>query len=168
MTTCRDLEVLVSLHAAGALDASESARVEAHLAGCAACRAVAGDLADALSLAKLPPVSDAERRAFQDLGDRTLAALRRSMRVRSIGKRIAAGLAAAAAAAAVVLAPAVVQRDGAAPPPEEAAWQQPDLDAIWSDASVLDFESSSSTVSGASASTDADDAYADAVLALVD
>lgn len=145
--SCRDYDVLVSLHAAGALDAHEAARVEVHLAGCAACRAEAGDLAAALSLAKLPPVSDAERRAFQQLGDHTLAELRRSGRVRSLAKRIAVVVAAAAAAAAVVLAPAVLQRP-AAPSPSQAVWE-PDLDTIWGDTAIIDVDASASTAGSA-------------------
>jgi anti-sigma factor RsiW len=169
-TTCRDFDVLLSLRAAGALDAAEAARLEAHLAGCPACRAGADDLAAALDLAKLPPVSDAERRAFDALPARTLAALRREARVRSIAKRVAAGLVAAAAAAAVVLAPALLHRRAAPPGQGPAAgWEQPDLDTIWSDASVLDLDASTDTSADATgAGQGQEDWDADAALAVVD
>jgi len=157
--TCRDHDVLLSLRAAGALDAAESVRVEAHLAGCAACRAEADALAAALGLARLPPVSDAERRVLGELPERTLAALRRSSRRRSLGKRFAAVFAAAAAAAALVLAPAVLRKDPGAPAGEaEVAWEAPDLDGIWNDTAVIDLESSVA----------AGEDEADAVLAALD
>ena len=147
--TCRDHEVLLSLRAAGALDAAERARVEAHLAGCTRCRAEADDLAATLELVRLPPVSEAERRAYGELPGRSLAAARRSMRIRSIGKRFALAAAAAAAAAAVALAPAVLRHRAGAPAGQAgqaeqtaAAWEQPDLDVIWNDTSVIDLGSS--------------------------
>ncbi|HEY6097876.1 MAG TPA: zf-HC2 domain-containing protein [Anaeromyxobacter sp.] len=166
--TCRDYDVLVSLHAAGALDAAETARVEAHLAGCAACRAEAGELAAALSLAALPPASEAERRALADLPGRTIATLRRSERRRSFAKRVAVGFAAAAAAAALVLAPAVVRKSAPAPAGEAAvAWRQPDLDALWNDASVLDLDSFT-LADGSDAAQGADETDTDAALAALD
>lgn len=144
--TCRDHEILLSLRAAGALDAAESARVEAHLAGCAPCRAEADDLVATLELVRLPPVSEAERRAYGGLPGRTLAAARRSTRIRSIGKRFAVAAAAAAAAAAVALGPAVIRHRAGAPAGQAeqtaAAWEQPDLDVIWNDTSVIDLGSS--------------------------
>jgi anti-sigma factor RsiW len=136
---CRQNEILLSLRAAGALDDEEAARLEGHLVLCSACRAEAEELSAAIDLARLPPPSEAERRTFGDVGERTLAALRRSARVRSIAKRTIVTLAAAAAAALVLLAPAVIRRgsppDGGAP-----AWQLPDMETIWSDASALDVD----------------------------
>jgi anti-sigma factor RsiW len=137
---CRENELLLSLRAAGALDADEAARLEGHLVLCPACRAEADAVQAALGLAKLPPVSESERRVFADVGDRTRASLRRSSRVRSIAKRAAAVLMTAAAAAAVVLAPAVLRHGPRAPAGAEEAWQ-PDLDTFWSDASVIDLDS---------------------------
>jgi anti-sigma factor RsiW len=148
VTDCKDLELLVSLRAAGALDAAEAARLDAHLETCAACRAEAAADAEALALAALPPPSDEERRALADLPARTLGALRAAERRRGLGTRIVAGLAAAAAAVALVLAPAVLHKEPAAPAPEAdaetvvAAWDGPDLDALWEDAQVLDLEAS--------------------------
>lgn len=140
--SCRDFEVLISLRAADALDAKEAVRVEGHLARCEECRAAADHTAAALSLARLPPVSDAERRAYRDLPVRTLAALRIAGDRRSLWKEVAVVSAVAAAALFVVLAPALVRRAGEAPTAEEPSWQGPDLEAIWDDTEVLDLEGS--------------------------
>jgi anti-sigma factor RsiW len=158
--TCEEFQVQVSLRAAGALDAAEAARLERHLEACPACRAEADATAEALSCAALPPVSEAERRAVRDLPARTLDALRRTDRRRAGGKRLLAGVAAAAAATLLVLAPAVLRKSPAvvAPAPtdaETAAWEGPDLDTLWTDAQVVDLDSSASTGGDA-----ADAAYA--------
>lgn len=138
---CRDYEVLLSLRAADALDARETARVEGHLARCDACRAAADHAAAALSLARLPPVSETERRVFRELPVRTLAALRVAGDRRSLWKEVAVVTAVAAAALLVVLAPALLRR-AEAPPADEVTWQVPDLDGIWDDTEVLDLEAS--------------------------
>lgn len=138
-TTCSDYDVLVSLRAVGALDVQELARVEGHLAGCAACRAQAGDTAAALSLARLPPVSETERRVYRDLPARTLAAVRRSVERRSRAKKLGAAILAVAAAAGFALAPALL-RTGTDAPQARATWQVPSLDEIWEDTEVLDLE----------------------------
>ncbi len=153
MKTCEDLALLLSLRAAGALDPAEAARVEAHLEGCPSCRAEAAEAAEALALAALPPPSEAERRAVRDLPARALEALHRSERRRGLGKRIAAGIAVAAAAVALVLAPAVLRKAPPAPSAETAAaaWEAPDLDTLWEDASVLDLEASATGGDGADA-----------------
>lgn len=140
--SCRDYEVLISLRAADALDARERARVEGHLAGCEACRAAADHTAAALSLARLPPASDAERRVFRELPVRTLAALRVSGDRRSLWREVAVVTAVAAAALLVVLAPALLRREAGAPFADEVTWEVPDLDAIWDDTEVLDLEGS--------------------------
>ncbi len=141
---CRDFEVLISLRAADALDARETARVEGHLALCEACRAAADHTAAALSLARLPPVSETERRVFRDLPVRTLAALRLAGDRRSLWKEVAVVSAVAAAALFVVTAPALLRKETEleAPPAEEVTWQVPDLDGIWDDTDVLDLEGS--------------------------
>jgi len=164
--TCEPFQVLVSLRAADALDAAESARLEGHLAACPSCRAEAAAGAEALALAALPPVSEAERRALRDLPARTLDALRRGERRRAGGKRLLAGIAVAAAAVALVLAPAVVRKSpivgGPAPvsatataTAEVATWPGPDLDTLWADAQLVDLDASASTGGDA-----ADAAYA--------
>ncbi len=116
MNDCRDLELLVSLRASGApdaLDAAEAARLDAHLAACAACRTELDASAAALRLARLPPPTDAERRAVRDLPVRTLDALRRKDRRRGLARRalvVAAGVAVAAGLAFAVVAPALFER----------------------------------------------------------
>jgi predicted anti-sigma-YlaC factor YlaD len=142
--TCEDFEVLVSLRAAGALDPADAARLDAHLEGCASCRAEAAAAAEALALAALPPLSEAERRALRDLPARTLDALHRSERRGRLGRRVLAGVAVAAAAAALVLAPAALRDSPAVPATEVAAatWEEPDLDALWDDAELVDLEAS--------------------------
>jgi anti-sigma factor RsiW len=155
MTACREYDLSLSLRAAGALDHAEAQRLEAHLAGCDACRAEAEADAEVLSLAKVPPVSDAERRVLADLPKRALAELRRSdvlaERRRRLGKRIAFGLVAAAAAVVVAIAPGRERpADPRAPPVATAAatWESPDLDTIWADAAVLDLSGSAEDYDG--------------------
>ena len=167
MTACKDFDLLLTLHATAALEPSEASRLEAHLAGCAACRAEAAQDAEALALAKLPPPSEAERRALADLPRRAVSALHRADRRRAGWKRAAAGIALAAAALLAVLAPTVLRRPPEPPPIQLAAtalaWQEPDLDTIWDDSAVLDFGGAAS----ASASTSEGDAT-DLTLAAMD
>jgi anti-sigma factor RsiW len=146
-SACRDLEPLLAEQAAGALGPEDAARVEAHLADCASCRAEAAAYAEALGLARLPPLSDAERRAASDLPVRTLAALKRADRRRTAWKPFAAGVVAAAAAFAFLLAPAAFRRHVPAPQPvqEKVAWEAPDPDALWDDTVFLDEEDGSSS-----------------------
>jgi anti-sigma factor RsiW len=158
VNACRDFDLLLPLHAAGALDAAEAARVEAHLASCAICRAEAAADAEALALAKLPPPSEAERRALADVPRRALAELHRSDRRRSGWKRAAVAIAVAAAVLLAVLSPAVLQRTPQVPA-AAAVWQEPDLDTMWEDAGVLDLEASE---------TESDELDTDAVLAAVE
>lgn len=157
MNACRELELLVSLRASGApdaLDAAEAARLDAHLATCAACRAELDAAAAALSLARLPPPSEAERRAMRDVPARTLAALHRKDHRRGIARRVVlavAGVGIAAGLASAVLAPALFEKT---PPSlavtfaeqqKQEAWQEPDLDTLWADAQVVDFDASAQT-----------------------
>ncbi len=136
---CRDLEVLLSARAAGALEPGESDRLEAHLAGCQACSAEAGGLAEAVGLARLSPPVEAELRALEGLQARVLASWSRTERRRAVRRRVVVGVAAAAAAVAMILAPGALRR---APQPSEraavAAWQEPDLDDLWTASSAVD------------------------------
>jgi anti-sigma factor RsiW len=169
VTACKDFDLLLTLHAAGALDPADAARVEAHLATCAACRAEVAADADVLAAARLPPPTDAERRALADRPRRALAELHRTDRRRAGAKRIAAGIAVAAALLVAVLAPAVLQRTPDAPSEPAAAavaaaptWEEPDLDDVWDDAGVLELDA------GAAAASNADSAGSDAALAALD
>jgi hypothetical protein len=88
--------------------------------------------AEALSLAALPPPSEAELRALGAAKGGTLHAWRRSNAHRDVYRRAAAGLLVAAAAAALVLAPGAFRKTPRVAQPEAAAaWKVPDLDAIW-------------------------------------
>lgn len=164
MTTpeCHELAVLVSLHAAGALDAAEAARVTAHLDACAACREAERAERELLGLARLPEPSNAETLALADLPARTLGALRRREGRRTWTRRSAAAVAvvtAAAAALVMLLSPAIVRpplpagQGGAEPAATQVAWQSPDPDTLWSEAADLDWDRSAS--SSSSSVTDA-------------
>jgi len=161
-TACRDFDLLLPLHATGALEPAEAARVEAHLASCARCRAEAAADAEVLALAKLPPASEAVRRAVADVPRRALAELHRADRRRAGWKRAAVGIAVAAAALLAILSPAMLQRKPQRMPAAAVAavWQEPDLDTIWEDAGVLDLQ--------ASAATSTDDLDTDAAVAAVE
>jgi RNA polymerase sigma-70 factor (ECF subfamily) len=56
-SACARYEVLLSSRAVGALERGEAGTIEAHLAGCSACSAVADATEDALRLAALGPAS---------------------------------------------------------------------------------------------------------------
>jgi len=87
---------------------------------------------EALSLAALPPPTEAELRALAAAREETLRAWRRSNARRGVYRRAAAGLLVVAAAAALALAPGAFRKaPSVAQPREAAAWQSPDLDAIW-------------------------------------
>ncbi len=177
MTDCRDLELLVSLRASGApdaLDAADAARLDAHLAACASCRAELEASATALSLASLPPPSDADRRAVRDLPARTLAALRGRDRRRGVVRRAlvgVAGVAVAAGLAVAVVAPALFRKPQGVPitfaesqqadqAQDGESWQGPDLDTLWSDAQVVDLDGSSSSAGSSDGDTSTDAALA--------
>jgi anti-sigma factor RsiW len=157
---CDELQVLISLRAAGALEPAEEATVASHLAGCAPCRAEAERDAAILDLARLPPASDREVRLVAGVPARALPALHGAERRRGIAKRIVTVLAAVAAATAMVVAPVLLRK----PAPEVVAdvaetWQEPDLDGLWGDTEVLELEPAAA--SGAD-ETDAADAALDA------
>ena len=160
---CRELEVALSLRAAGALDADEAARLEAHLAGCPACRAEVERTAELLDLARLPPPTLAEHRALSDLSVRVAAAMKPEVAPVRAGsglrsaRRLAAGILVASGIAAVAIVPLVVRRQRPPPAateevetasapasapaaegkPGESGWQEPDLDTLWQDAAVV-------------------------------
>jgi hypothetical protein len=161
--TCRDLEVLRSLSAAGALEGDDAARFAAHLAGCPACRAAEQADRDLLGLVKLPPPGPAEALVGADLPARALAALRARGRRRRAFLRFgtAAGVALAAAAAVLLLLAPVLFRDRAPEPPvvAQAAWQVPDVEALWTESAVLEL-SDEAAASG--------DTWGDDVLAAYD
>ena len=122
---CREWRELLGAHALGQLPADERAGLEAHLEGCAECRAELDSLA---GVARLMPLADPERFAAAPrppaaLGERVLAAVeseRRAgeRRVRGRRRRFGLALGGAAAAAAAVLAIFVLGGGAGESPPE--------------------------------------------------
>jgi anti-sigma factor RsiW len=172
MPECRELEVLRSLHAAGALEGEEASRVAAHLEACAECREADARDRDLLGLARLPAPSQAEALAVADLAGDTLRELRRRERrltwLRRAGTA-AAVVAAAAAAVLLLLGPAVTRR----PPPDggptqvaEATTATQDDGAAW-DLDDLDADDDGSWGSG-SDSTSTSNSMTDVALAAYD
>jgi anti-sigma factor RsiW len=159
MTACKDFDLLLSLRAVGDIPPADAARLEQHLAACAACRAEASADSEVLRLARLPPPTEAERRAMAGLARETLAELHRREGQASSWKRAGAAFAAAAAVLVAVLAPAMLGRHPTAPPATEvattasadAAWDGPDLDTLWSDAGILDDDATVTVADAASA-----------------
>lgn len=143
MSACRELEVLVSLRAAAALEPDEELRVDAHLRVCASCRDEADRAAEVIGLARLPAATERERSAIHAVPDRALLRLHRREARRGAGKRYLAAGAAIVAAAAIVLAPGLIRHPAPVAPAvavEPAGWQAPDLDALWEDAAVVDLD----------------------------
>ncbi len=148
MKPCPEFQPLLLDRAAGVLPPETEARLTGHLETCLACRAEAMALGEALSLAALPPVSEAERRALDGMAGETLGAFRKDRSRRALWRGVGAGMAIAAAAAAVVLVLPVMRHGkgvhapsrpvAQATAPQEAGkgtaqgtWQEPDLDAVW-------------------------------------
>jgi anti-sigma factor RsiW len=162
--TCRALEPLLSLHASGALEPEEAARLDAHLEGCPACRAELAAARELLGLVQLPAPAAAETLLLADLPSRTLGELRRRERRRGLGRRLLVGGAVAAAILLALTAPAFLRTrtpqltpaelQGAAAVATAAAWEEPDPGALWDDAGLVDVFSSTSQ----------DGAYDDAAL----
>jgi anti-sigma factor RsiW len=155
MSACHDFEPILLDRASGALDPAAASRLEAHLTGCAACRAEAAALDRTLSLVRLPPPSPLEERALDGLADSLRAAQARSRARRAWPARIAVPLAVAAAAVAFLVAPAYSRRAPHLTPEEVAraiaaqtpAWQEPDTASLWEATAVLDDEGSSDLAS---------------------
>ena len=138
-SACRELQPLLSLHAAGALSPDEAAVVEAHLAGCPACRAEVARDAEVLGLAALPPIAEAEQAALADLPARTRRALRTRSARRLRARKLVTVLAIAAVALIALASPAFLR--GRAPAiagrAETAGWREPDVAALWSESAAL-------------------------------
>ena len=131
MTGCAEFQPLVSTYADGGLDPAASRRLEGHLASCERCRTDLADTRFAFELARLPPISDAERRALVTLPAGALTELRRDRVGTPIWRAFAAGFAAAAAIAVYLAAP--TQLPPRFTPPGAAVaerWQVPDPDEL--------------------------------------
>jgi hypothetical protein len=163
VSACRELEVMVSLRAAGATEGEDARILDAHLATCERCRRDVASISVALRLAKVPPATQTERRAVVDLADRTLAAYERRHERRSAGRRVALTAAAVSAFVIALVVPFTVRNPQ--PSPEVAAadvvlpaardafvpvalepgvravlheeWQVPDLEDVWADAGLV-------------------------------
>jgi anti-sigma factor RsiW len=136
MKPCAEFLPLLSDRAAGELDPAVASRLDAHLAGCAGCRAEGEALATVLAMAALPPPSEAERSALNGLAESVRLEQRRAELRGRAPVRYLAGLLAVAAAAAFLVAPAFTGRaPNTAPGPREVAatrsWEAPDADELW-------------------------------------
>jgi anti-sigma factor RsiW len=116
MSACRDQEELLTLHAAGALEPEDEARVRVHLESCAACRAELEAQREVLGLAALPPPTAREQALLAAL-PRTTADAWLSTQLRQAARMRTAGALMAAAAALLLALGPVVQRRVAPPAP---------------------------------------------------
>jgi anti-sigma factor RsiW len=159
MTPCTGFEGLLLDRAAGDLSQADEARLDAHLAGCDACRVEGEALAAALSMAALPPPSEAERAALTGLAESVRMEQRRAeLRLRP-PLRYAAAMLAVAAAAAFLLAPAFSRRGPSLPPAELAAaglagagageWEAPDSDEVWTASDLASDDGAAAAMAGA-------------------
>lgn len=120
---CREWRHLLGAYALDGLAAEERAGLEAHLEGCAACRAEAASLGD---VAKLLPLADPDRfrqpapRPSPELAGRVAARIggERRTRRRARGWRLGLAFGGAAAAVAVALALFVLPTGGGGDPVE--------------------------------------------------
>jgi anti-sigma factor RsiW len=132
MTDCTQLDPLIAERASGSLDAGDAGRLDAHLAGCARCRAELAAWEETFGLARLPAPSDAERHAVvAHLPVRVRAELRRAPFAALAWRLLAIGFAAAAVVVVVankVVLPSASHRAGSTV--TAAAWQEPDPDAL--------------------------------------
>ena len=123
MRACHDHEELLTLHAAGALEPEQEARLRAHLDVCEGCRREAESTARVLGELALPPPSPALRERMEALPERALGAWRREQVRKAFRARTAGALMAAAAAVLVLVAPSLRSQKTPSPvaPPAPAA-----------------------------------------------
>jgi anti-sigma factor RsiW len=120
---CREWRHLLGAHVLGDLAPGERAGLEAHLEGCARCRAEAAALSDVARLLPLADPARFSRPAPQpppDLAERVAATIGGERRVerRRRGRRLGLGIGGAAAALAVALALFVLPSGGGDGPVE--------------------------------------------------
>lgn len=107
MAACPDYDEMLTLHAAGALEADEEARVLAHLEVCAGCRAEAASNLELLGRLAPPVPSVREEALVEALPRRTLSAWRREQVRKAARMQWVGALLAAAAVVMLVLVPSV-------------------------------------------------------------
>ncbi|WP_224247799.1 anti-sigma factor family protein [Hyalangium gracile] len=107
MSACQDQEELLTLHAAGALEPDEEARLREHLASCQACRSEAESTAKLLGAVALPPPSPAMRDVAEALPRRALGAWRREQVRKALRARTVGAVLAAAAVVLLVVNPSL-------------------------------------------------------------
>jgi anti-sigma-K factor RskA len=133
---CRERRGDVALLAIGRLDASDVARVQAHVDGCAACRAALHELrsiAEVLPLVDAAPIP-APAAPPADLADRILRQVRDERRAHDARRRrhVTAVAAAAAIALLVVIAGFVVIARDDSPTTHDFAVEAPGVDGSFS------------------------------------
>ncbi len=154
MNPCAGYLPILSDRASGEIAAGDAARLDAHLAGCAACRAEAEALATLFSMVALPPPTDAEHRALAGLAEAVRLEQRRgALRLRA-PIRYAAALLAAAAAAAFLVAPAFTRRSpslsaGDVAAAEARGWEAPDADELWAASDLASDDGAAAAMAGA-------------------
>jgi anti-sigma factor RsiW len=146
MKRCVEIEPLLYRRVADALTAEEIARVDAHLAACAACREESARILDVLDMARTRPFSGRPRVAPlagpSDMAAATLSRWKHRQRRRATAIALAAGAAAVAAAASLALMPGIhaPARERSHPPAPAAEGWEPDVDGAWDAAGVLELE----------------------------
>ena len=112
MSACQDYEELLTLHATGALESADEARVRAHLDSCAACRSEAESTASLLGQVALPALSAAEKEKLNALPLRATEAWRRDQVRKALRPRTVGALLATAAVLMLMLAPSILRHEG--------------------------------------------------------
>jgi predicted anti-sigma-YlaC factor YlaD len=152
VTPCDGYLPLLSDRAAGALSPADEVRLAAHLAGCAACRAEDEVLATVLSMAALPPPTEAERGALAGLAEAVRLEQRRAELRRWSPLRYAVATLAVAAAVAFLVAPAFFHRGPRVPvvgEVAETAWEVPSADDAWSASELAADDGAAAAMAGA-------------------
>jgi anti-sigma factor RsiW len=103
MKPCPDYEVLLTLHASGALEPAEQAQVQAHLATCAGCQHEARQLTGVLGQVALPPPTALEESRQEALPRQVVGRWRREQVKQAVRLRNGGALLALAAAVMLVL-----------------------------------------------------------------
>jgi predicted anti-sigma-YlaC factor YlaD len=110
MAACPEYDELLTLHAAGALEADAQARVCSHLEACAGCRAEATSTLEVLGLLAPPAPTARELAVVESLPRRTLATWRREQVRKAARMQWVGALLAAAAVVMLVLVPSAKRR----------------------------------------------------------